>query len=93
MSEIIERVAKVLFAVQSGGPGDIGETTEIVWHHLNEHARNLWFDIARSAIEAMREPTAEMAKQGNGKALDDGAHDCEVPMADVYRAMIDAALK
>lgn len=34
-----------------------------------------------------------MAGAGKNAAHAEGAHDCEVPMDDVYRAMIDAALK
>ncbi len=40
----------------------------------------------------MREPTEAMAKAGDEASLADGAHDCEVPIAHVYRAMIGAAL-
>lgn len=49
--------------------------------------------IARAAIAAMREPSDAMRAAGERAALADGAHDCEVPMADVWRAMIDAALR
>lgn len=54
--------------------------------------RKMWTDMACAAIEAMREPTEAMAEAGEEMARSDGAHDCEVHMADVYAAMIDAAL-
>jgi hypothetical protein len=49
-------------------------------------------ELVRKIIAAMREPTDAMGVAGHKKAKSDGAHDCEVPMTDVWRAMIDAAL-
>ena len=43
-------------------------------------------DVARAAIEAMREPTQEMLRAGWAAAHDEDAGDC-------WRDMIDAALK
>lgn len=49
-------------------------------------------EIARLAIAAMREPTEAMGQAGERAMGAEGAHDCEVREADIYRAMIDAAL-
>ena len=38
-----------------------------------------------------KEPTPAMAAEGKKASLAEGAHDCEVPMTDVYRAMLAAA--
>ena len=46
---------------------------------------------ARAVLTVMREPTEAMLEAGKRAALAKGAHDCEVPMSDVYQAMIDAA--
>lgn len=69
-----------------------GPTTkeDRVWR---EHTINKWLrEFATIMITNMREPTDQMIRSGDAAALSDGAHDCEVPMADVYRAMVDAAL-
>ncbi len=57
-----------------------------------DRSRNELYEAAYSALAAMREPTEKMTAVGERASLRDGAHDCEVRMSDVYRAMIDAAL-
>jgi hypothetical protein len=64
---------------------------------LKEYGTNWGNDVAwrfaRAALVAMREPTEGMKTIGDRASLRYGAHDCEVPMSDVWRAMIDEALK
>jgi hypothetical protein len=83
MSEMIERVGQAIH----GGDCAVGLEFKI------EDAR----EIARAAIEAMREPTEAMAKHG----YEDASHTLEGMLgypsyeescANIYRAMIDAAL-
>lgn len=82
---MIERVAASMF--KTDWPKDD-------WHRFSEkdHARNRYISMAKSAIEAMREPSHEMMQAGvderNARmlfTLDDAYH--------VHRAMIYAALK
>lgn len=60
---------------------------------MAEHgATPIWSDrMARAAIEAMREPSAEMVKDGLEKPR--GMIDWKEAVAASWRAMIDAALK
>jgi hypothetical protein len=85
MNEMIERVAR---AISSHVPGCAGATC--VFTPITECVCGR---IARAAIAAMREPAAAMAEAGKLAAYAEGAHDCEVAMSDVWRAMIDAALE
>lgn len=63
MSEMVERVARAIYAVQpffSGVyvPGRAGPLMNpIPWDQLGEFQRQPSFEKARAAIEAMREPT------------------------------------
>jgi hypothetical protein len=90
MNEMIERVARAL-AVSRGvdpdRPHAIGRdgVLQLMW--------DLYVPDAKFAVSAMREPTEGMAAAGELAARAEGAHDCEVEMSDVYRAMIDAALE
>lgn len=80
MSEMVERVADALerWAFESGGGGV-------------ERAKSL--SLARAAIAAMREPTAEMVQAGRHVSHgDDGWVGAEAA-AEVWRDMVDAALK
>lgn len=92
--EMIERVARALCRadgnprdIRIGGPlGDKTETQiDKIWF--------AWLRPAYAAIVATREPTVAMSKAGDLAARGQGAHDCEVPMSDVWRAMVDAALR
>ena len=59
---------------------------------MAEHgATPIWSDrIARAAIEAMREPTQAMIDKGDDKVSPDV---CGILTDEIYRAMIDTALK
>jgi hypothetical protein len=83
VSEMIERLAKVL---AENSPGD----------HAGDEPRH-YRDVARMAIEAMREPIEQMTDTANEADLDiywsyraDGAPGGP---DDVWRVMIDAALR
>lgn len=85
MSEMVERVARVLSIADGNHPeacSNDGEETP---------AWTLYVDDARTAIEAMREPTKDMQNAGF-TALDYHA-DCHCDHNDVWREMINAALK
>ncbi len=75
--DLVERVARAMFVVESDDPDDPG-----VWEYAAENYRAL----ARAAIEAMREPTEAMIDAGAIYADCNGAHGA-------WQAMIDAALK
>jgi hypothetical protein len=74
MSEVVERVKRVLAACRDVSSTGVAE-------------------IARVSIAAMRKPTEAMEDAGRRAMLSYGAHDCEVSPADIWRAMIDEALK
>jgi hypothetical protein len=84
--EMIERVARAIWSADRnvGGYG---------WEWLDESWRAGYYAQARSAIEAMREPTEEMIERGDDHAKGWFAsisvtYDSE----EVWHAMIDAAL-
>jgi hypothetical protein len=59
--------------------------------HATVHTAEHYLDVARAAIEAMREPTESMATNSFATAYNRGPYgDKEVRR--IYRAMIDAAL-
>lgn len=90
MSEMIERVARVLAKSSFSCP----------FEQLAPHYQQSYREDARSAIEAMREPTGKMCVAGNGASSHVyGAH-CdtmqelaEARMFPAWQAMIDEALK
>ncbi len=79
MSEMIERVAEAIRKIELSQPGAGGLKGSL---HLAGYASR---EIARAAIEAMREPTEEMVAKVVGL---DGV----VTSRSAWRAMIDAAL-
>ena len=84
MSEMVEKVAKAL-AVKSHMAD---------WVDIGEGSKDVILMLARAAIEAMRDPTDEMAESGAGTQVFFGWKGANAPeCADIYRAMIDAALK
>lgn len=79
MSEMIERVARAICA---------NDPENYEWEWLTEGGKAHFFESARAAIEAMRDPTDEMRRVGRDKfAEEEGG-----PMS-VYATMIDAAIK
>lgn len=88
-SAMVLRVAKALFAKMACDPDwdDTYETREQADACGNDDpSQEECLDLARAAIEAMREPTAAMA--------DEGDHHCSASdVRHVWRAMIDQALK
>lgn len=77
MSEMVERVARAMYAHDSYKEG------EPAWEDHSEQFRVVQRARARVAIEAMREPTEEMYQAGWGRG---GTPDV------IWPAMIDAAL-
>lgn len=73
MNEMIDQVAQAMAGKEE-------------WAMVDEQDRNGWREIARAAIEAMREPTLQMIFQGE----DAGANSAPI---DVWKAMIDEALR
>ena len=84
-SEMIERVARALCREAGDDPDetDITGRGGPLWR--------LWIDAARSAIEAMMEPTNAMLKAGSAHHMY-GPGDPLPDALDAWRAMIDAAL-
>ena len=82
MSEMVERIAIA-----------VCEADGCLWSEATDLDKGLYRDTARAAIAAMREPTDAMIGQGYGYAIsyeDEGV--VESP-SEVWRAMIDEALK
>ena len=81
---MIERVAKALYDKQK----DLYVTKQLEFKDTPH--KHYWLSNARTAIEAMREPTNEMREAGS-KYL--GGEITEMRIGFVYQDMIDAALK
>jgi hypothetical protein len=87
MTSMIERVARAIYF--RGGEHD-----EKAWQYVQDGKREVVYEQARAAIEAMREPS---------EAMHDGARDWSrvlygkpigyAASGGCYRAMIDAALE
>lgn len=89
MSEMVEWVAKAIFAKyvsDGGGQGSLEEMT----HGTQEMYRG----YARAAIEALREPTKAMLLRG--RSVEVNGDEANRPVGwvadDVWQVMIDAAL-
>ena len=103
MNEMVERVAKALARCAGGrivGPGQSAATREFAWEadggHISHYVERHWHEYvgaATFAIEAMREPTAAMTWAGSQESSYDDLQLGTDHMADIWRAMIDAALK
>lgn len=97
MSEMVERVAKALLDSKNEGWLYAHDGTPIMqlrlWSWNNERHRRNFIAHSRSAIAAMREQTEEMLNAGV-RVMVDWDSDCDgrIP-EDIFRAMIDAALK
>lgn len=83
MGEMVERVAEAIARGRSEG----GRKLFVGWANLDPYDKDMWRSAARAAIEAMREPTSEMANAGV-QAYDDFG--LSIPA--IWRAMIDEAL-
>jgi hypothetical protein len=80
MSEIVERVAAAIREIR------VGDHYCLYPHEAEE--------IARAAIDAMREPTAEMISAGREEYSEyELDYDATKMWTDMWRAMVDAALK
>jgi len=80
MSEMVEKVARAIYAAMPKTFEASGDFNRL-WPNLQDSYRA----VARAAIEAMREPTPTMMKEGNF-SLDTGSSD------DTWVAMINEAL-
>lgn len=61
MSEMIERVARALYERENAlGMQFPGASDHFAWDGPNFKGQKVWREMARVAIEAMREPTEEM---------------------------------
>lgn len=83
-NEMIERVAKAIFACEFPGCDWETQTTAL--------GKKLRLDTAKAAIAAMREPTEEMRKVGKANSEAAGFQNIDVVTAG-YKQMINAALK
>lgn len=91
MSEMIEQVAKFLHALSAEKFSSSSKDAPIYgpWEQLSDHNRLQYFDYARAAVKAMRDPTPEMY---------DALSATDILWKDntsqgVWQAMIDGALK
>lgn len=103
MSEMVERVARAICYMHGGkicGPGQHIASREIGWdpghQYMQTYVDRHWKEhdfAARAAIEAMREPTAQMVMVGDNE-MDEWDPAYEVcPLVTTWQAMIDEALK
>jgi hypothetical protein len=87
MTEMVERVAAMICRTCTSPVPLPAE----YWDHQLEYVREHYRKSARAVIEAMREPTEDMAIAG---AVGIGGHmPSPLDAADAWRAMIDAALQ
>lgn len=77
MDEMVERVARAVFAASGGRDYD------------KAPMRGMYDKMARAAIEAMREPSDSMITYADSHVRADSDN---MQCPDFYRAMIDAAL-
>jgi hypothetical protein len=88
---MVERVARAIFTVAQGEPGELGPDEQF---DPADPDCEYWLRSARMAIEAMRESTAEMNDSGaNAGGVTEFTDDGYVidPRV-IWAAMIDAAL-
>ena len=89
---MIEQVARGIYINQKPETWTSGDP----WPRLTDGVRECYRDMARAAIEAMRQPTEEMCECGYVEACKHDSGD-DVPSAEIapaaYQAMIDAALE
>ncbi len=87
---MVERVARAMFAHEHGGDKASIDRGAAAW----EHDGNLYLELARAAIAAMREPTDAMVIAG-AQHIAGIQHPISDTAGDTkgrWRAMIDAAL-
>jgi hypothetical protein len=93
MNEMVERVARLLVAIDFNHPRDAAELSEGQAERIDGIWRS-YTDDARVVIAAMREPTAAMRAvggdhhSGNDYLVPD---EINVEATNIYQAMIDAA--
>lgn len=87
--DMVERAAMAIFrhcAAERAG------SLEPDWDDMEEPRRDYWREFARTALEAMREPTEAMVRAANRINPCQSAEGQCYSEASIYRAMIDAAL-
>lgn len=82
MSEMVERVARATYEARPYGDEHAGD---LIWDRLEDGWKDRHRDMARAAIEAMREPTDAMVDAAYGRERTGTERGN-------WRAMIDAAL-
>lgn len=90
MSEMLERVARAI-ALAALDPETRAAVNPDKWFVAESY-----YDLARAAIEVMREPTDAMKSAPYDAEIDfgpGGTGDIEANPLNVWQAMIDAALK
>lgn len=97
--DMVERVARAIGMETCGdAPGYLDELIQHPaaksWEPPSMPRWHQWTDHARAAIEAMREPTAQQMRTASMTFPPWGGHgEASAPsQADMWRAMIDAAL-
>jgi hypothetical protein len=93
MGEMVERVAEAIARGRSEG----GRKLFVGWANLDPYDKDMWRSAARAAIEAMREPTVDMAEAGDRsfERDEDSSGDYRIYDADAgkcWRVMVDKAL-
>jgi hypothetical protein len=85
MSEMVERAARAMF--------NVGRT-DAHGGDIYEEQADWWREVARAAIEAMREPTEDMLyHSGDRRGYPYISYHQKLDTAGLWRSLIDKALK
>jgi hypothetical protein len=87
MSELVVRVARAMRALVLPA----GTHLDQDWKSIGDGARRMYCRDAKTAIEAMREPTQAMLRKADA-VFDDRSYDRSDELREAWQAMIDAAL-
>lgn len=90
MNEMIERVARAIYAAQWNDPHC---APPIPFEDAVQDPRHSLVEMAKAAIEAMREPTKAMLEAANTVIVGDFIEHKSDEAYLYYRAIIDAALQ
>jgi len=95
MSEMVDRVAETLRNIHWLGDMDDETKKEAkTWSEISEDAKYFWRKSARSAINAMWDPTEEMVKKGqNSDSYPTSSAPLSCDVSQVWKIMIGEALK
>jgi hypothetical protein len=95
VSEMVERLAKALFAIRMATVAGDSRFEQYAWDRENNSYREHCLREARACIEALREPTPEMVEAAAGGIADFSERyigSARSAVETAWTAMLDAAL-